>query len=216
MTPDEFGSTFVDLYRRARKLSVPCQNITRARARSVSSDLEELVAAYICANSKNSLHIYVDQPVSIGDGKVAYPDLVILDLDSKTVISIVDVKTDIGWKRDGMQSMCEKLDRISLAIKTQGTVTLGAEPKSRVPYAVSADLTCHLVIGALKNSGNNLQTPDAIKFAKERKVQVHVLIEGKHPNDFSRQRGAHFPGMKVCSQNLAALVSGASAVTPVI
>lgn len=211
MTPDDFALGFVNLYRRARELSVPCQSVTRARARSVSSDLEELVAAYIAANSKNELHIYVDQPVSIGEGKVAYPDLVVLDVNSRTVISIVDVKTDIGWKRDGMQSMCKKLTGVRLALQAQGTVKLGPEPKLRLPYAVSADLSCHLVVGALKNSGNDLQTPDAIKFAEDSRVQVHVLIEGKHPNDFSRQRGAEFPGMRVCSQNLAALVSGASA-----
>lgn len=71
MTPNDFASGFVNLYRCARELFVPCQNVTRARARSVSSDLEELVATYIASNSKNDLHIYVDQPVSIGDGKVA-------------------------------------------------------------------------------------------------------------------------------------------------
>ena len=189
---------------------MPCQNVTRARARSVSSDLEELVAAYVATNSKNKLHIYVDQPVSTGEGNVAYPDLVVLDLNSKKVISIVDVKTDIGWKRDGIQTMCEKLTRIRLALKAQGTVKLGAEPKLRVPYAVSADLSCHLVVGALANSGNGLQTPEAMKLAQDSGVQVHVLIEGKHPNYFSRQRGAQFPGMKVCAQNLAALVSGVS------
>lgn len=211
MTSDDFASGFVNLYRRARELSVPSQNVTRARARSVSSDLEELVATYVAANSKNELHIYVDQPVSIGEGKVVYPDLVVLDMNSGTVISIVDVKTDIGWKRDGMQSMCEKLNRIRLALKVQGTVKLGSEPKLRVPYAVSANLSCHLVVGASANSGNDLQTPEAVKLAEDSKVQVHVLIEGKHPNHFSRQRGTEFPGMKICSENLAALVSGLSA-----
>lgn len=132
-------------------------------------------------------------------------------MKSGTVISIVDVKTDIGWKRDGMQSMCEKLARIRLALKVQGTVKLGSEPKLRVPYAVSANLSCHLVVDALENSGKSLQTTEAVKLAEDRKIQVHVLIKGKHPNYFSRQRNAEFPGMKVCNQSLAALVSGVSA-----
>lgn len=210
MTPDEFASGFVNLYRSARELSVPSQYVTRARARSVSSDLEELVAAYIAANSKNELHIYVDQPVNIGGSKVAYPDLVVLDLKSRTVISIVDVKTDIGWKRDSVRSMCEKLSRTRLALKMLGFVKLGPERKMRVPYVVSANLSCHLVIGALANSGNDLQTPETVKLAENYKVQVHVLIEGKHPNHFSRQRSDQFPGMEVCNRNLTALVTGVS------
>lgn len=211
MTPDDFASSFVNLYRCARELAVPCQKVTRARARSVSSDLEELVAAYIAVNAKNELHIYVDQPVSIGEGKVAYPDLVVLDLKSKTVVSIVDVKTDIGWNRDGMRGMCEKLSRIRLALTTQGTVKLGPEPKLRVPYGISANLSCHLVIGALVNSGNALQTTEARKIAEDSNVQVYVLIEDKHPNQYSRQQGTQFSGMRVSSQDFAALVSGASA-----
>jgi hypothetical protein len=205
MTPEDFASNFVDLYRYARALSVPSPKVTRARSRSVSSDLEELVAAYVAANSDRDLHIYVDQPVSLGDGKVAYPDLVILDLASQTVIAIVDVKTDIGWKRDGMQAMCEKLSKVRQALTTIGTVNLGPEPKLRAPHMVAKNLSCHLVVGALENSGKDLQTPESMKLAKDNDIQVHVLVEGRHPNHFSRQQLNSFPGMKVRIEDFAAL-----------
>lgn len=131
MTPEEFAARFVDLYRCARELTVPSSKVTRARSRSVSSDLEELVAVYVAESATRDLHIYVDQPVSLGEGKVAYPDLVILDLTTQTVIAIIDVKTDIGWKRDGMQGMCEKLSAVRRVITSRGTVKLGPEPKLR-------------------------------------------------------------------------------------
>lgn len=211
MTPENFVQRFIGLYRRARELSVLSPAVTRARSRSVSSDLEELVAAYVAANSARNLHIYVDQPVSLGARKVAYPDLVVLDVATQTVIAIIDVKTDIGWKRDGMQAMCEKLANVRRALAIRGTVQLGPEPKLRSPHKIADDLSCHLVVGALENSGKELQTPETMKIAADNGVLVHLLIEGKHPNHFSRQKLDTFPGMRVRVNDFAALANLARA-----
>ena len=206
MTPADFASGFVDLYRRARELSVPSAKVTRARARTVSSGLEELVAAYIASNSVRNVHIYVDQPVGTGGGRVSYPDLVVLDLTTQNVVALVDVKTDIGWQREGLQSMCTKLAKLRDALLAQGSVRLGPEPRLRISYAISSNLSCHLVIGALANSGRDIQTTDAVQIAANSKVKFHVLIEGKHPNHFSRQQGACFPGLIVMTSSFRALV----------
>lgn len=81
---------------------------------------------------------------------------------------------------------------------------------------VAKDLTCHLVVGALENSGKELQTPEAMKLARDNDILVHVLIEGKHPNHFSRQRVNTFPGLEVRHNDFVALASLARTAYPII
>jgi hypothetical protein len=185
--------------------------MTRARARSISSDLEELVASYIIASTNKNLHIYVDQPVSIGNGRVAYPDLVILDKDLSKVVAIADVKTDIGWNRNGIESMCKKLSTVREAIKAN-SLDLGTEPKLRKPFVVSEALDCHLIIGASVNSGKLLQSSEALEIATSFGVHLYILTEGKHPNNFSRQAGNTFIGMTVRCEDFNNLLINIDAV----
>lgn len=212
MTPAAFAEAFVTLYRRAREVDLIPERITRARARSVSSLLEELVAAYIVNNSDQELHVYVDQPVSLNNGKTAYPDLVVFNKSSNLVTAIADIKTDIGWKRDGIKDICSKLSSLRDELVQKGSVGLGPVPKERISCKVSKKLSCHLVVGTAANSGDDLQSKETIRIAADQGVEVYVLIEGKHPNHFSRQTDNNFPGLKVREQALASLVSNVSLV----
>lgn len=212
MSPADFAEAFVALYRRARTVELKPEKITRARARSVSSELEELIAAYIITNSHEDLHIYVDQPVTLSTGKTQYPDLVVLNKRINQVIAIADIKTDIGWNRGGMEDMCSKLASLRGGLVSTGSIKLGPEPKQRKPYSVSKFLSTHLVIGAAKNSGDEFRSAEAIEIAKRYGTAVYVLTEGKHPNDFSRQSQGLFPGLFVRKEDLSSLVSNVSKV----
>lgn len=212
MTPAAFTEAFVSLYRRAREVKFAPDRVTRARARSVSAELEELVAAYIVNNSAEDLHIYVDQPVSVGGGKTPYPDLVVLNKSTNIVTAIADIKTDIGWKRDGIKAMCSKLSVLRDEIIDKGGVNLGPTPKERSHFPVSGSLSCHLIIGTAANSGDLLQKEDAQQIAKDCGVLMYVLSEGLHPNHFSRQANNIFPGLKIRDQDFSLLLSNMSTV----
>lgn len=195
MTPKTFFRKFVDLYREAREPTFRTAGVHRSRCRSVSGGLEDLTAAYIARNNPGAYRIFVDHSVPIGDGKVRYPDLVVCEKQTQVVRSYVDVKVDLGWKRDRIEAMCEELRNVAVA--TAGKeMKLGPNPKTRKLYRVVEDPSCHLVVGALANGGDT--TPEkAAEMAREYRVEFYVLSEGKHPNEFSRQRGCTFDGLEI-------------------
>lgn len=204
MTSDEFFSRLVELYRRARMPTFETEGITRARCRSVSGGLEDLVAAYIVRNLPGRFHIFVDQPVSIGRGVLRYPDLVLCDNDRKAVCSFVDVKTDLGWKRDEIEAMSIKLRQLADATAAK-MMKLGPTPNTRRSHDVVERPACHLVVAAWPNSGKTSPAA-AAAIALESGVEFYVLSEGRHPNHFSRGTEDVFADLVIRRSDMARLL----------
>jgi hypothetical protein len=204
MSHDEFFRQFVDLYRRARIPTFPAEGITRARCRSVSGGLEDLTAAYIVRNMPDQYQIFVDQPVSLGGRDVRYPDLVVCESRRRVVCSFLDVKTDLGWKRDEIKAMCDRLRELADA-KAGSTIMLGSNRTTRMPYTVAERPSCHVVVGAWPNSGNTIPI-DAITLARECGVEFYILSEGKHPNHYSGDLENTFDDLVIRSADMQRLL----------
>jgi len=120
MSPEEYFRKIIELYNQSRDPKFYNPNIQRGRSSSISSELEDLTAFFIALNNPNKCSYFTDQPMKFEGSTTKYPDIVIQNKD-KSIRNLIDVKTDIGWNRDGMFSFCEEWEKRIESIK--GTET---------------------------------------------------------------------------------------------
>lgn len=93
------------MYKEARKIKYD-DNITSGRSHFISSVTEDLFAYFISNNLKGYKYL-VDQPISIeGFSSSIYPDISLVNDDN--IISLIDVKIDLGRKRNSFIEFCKK------------------------------------------------------------------------------------------------------------
>ena len=185
-----------------RSGSEPCR-IRRAENRSVSSLSEDLIAAYCAVNLDEISNIYISPNIKIGsrdakngrkkkDGtsrKVPItikPDILLVR--AGTVFSQIELKMDVGWRRNSLpnyfKNLVENLN-IEKGLKSlnfRASRTRG-EDKKEVTVAPRARVHCVLVSDQNWNDGD---LKDAWKAAEEYRDSLvfHVLSSGSdgHPN----------------------------------
>mgnify|MGYP000746004541 CR=1 FL=1 len=95
MTEEELVHRVIDLYEGARNPHYVSKRIRRGTNGSISSATEDLFANYI-AERIEDVDIYVNQMFTLGR-KRFQPDIALVH--DKKVLSVFELKQDLGWKR---------------------------------------------------------------------------------------------------------------------
>ncbi|VEJ53811.1 hypothetical protein [Pragia fontium] len=188
MSPLELFTNIIHLYFQSRKVhfSSP-NNIERGRSKSISSDLEELIAKFLSLNSSNNQNRYfIDQPVSIEECKGnIYPDILIQAPDGK-VEHIIDVKADLGWLRgEGFLEYCLKWQRKIDEIKSRKFCFKSGIDKSEKEGFFSDKLKMYIVIISGENGGSRT-VEECLKFQNEfNNINVYIFSDKFHANAYN-------------------------------
>jgi len=183
MENKEFILNIIKLYQEARISKFQDFKIRRGRSRSVSSDAEDMFALFLSKKIDCDC-IYVDQPISIdGRGVHFYPDIVIIK--NNKITSFCDLKMDLGWKRDGLYSFCQKYKEYLALIKDKDCKIRDGITKEDKHYNISSTASFNVVIVSdqninpktLKNHLENIK-----KLGGD--VEIYILSKKEHPNTY--------------------------------
>ncbi len=183
MSPEEYFRKIIELYHQSRDPKYYNPNIKRGRSSSISSELEDLTALFIALNNPNQCLYFTDQPMKFEGSTTKYPDIVIQNNDG-AIENLIDVKTDIGWNRDGMYSFCEEWEKRIESIKETETSFKQGKDKS-IKYGVfSKNLKYHVMVVSKINSGNKIENDYRKVKGELNNVCLYVLSDGVHPNNY--------------------------------
>jgi len=100
MTSSEYFKIIIELFHQSREPEYYKPNIKRDRNSSIPRRLDDLTVLFIALNNPNNCNYYTDQPIKFEGSTTKYLDIVIQEenLDNN---NFIDVKTDIGWNREG-------------------------------------------------------------------------------------------------------------------
>lgn len=206
MTPEEYFEEIIKLYRAARAPKFKDESIIRGRGHTISGALEDLTALFISRNIPGKFKIFIDQPMPFGIHGTKYPDLALQNLKGSTISSLVDVKTDLGWGRDGMLEFCHYWNSAINDIKGISVNFKSGVLKSPFQATISKSVKYHIIIGSLKNSGKILES-DVKEINKMKNVKLYIFSDGKHPNDYSTTKSKSFDGINIRKSEIASFLS---------
>ncbi|MCC6503630.1 MAG: hypothetical protein IT362_10915 [Deltaproteobacteria bacterium] len=186
----DFLETIIDAYRKARKPLYQDDEgrIKRGRSRSIASEAEELLAAFLSCYLSNDYEFYIDQPINV-NGETYYPDIMLVN--SSKLNQIVDVKMDLGWKRDKLEEFCKnKRDMIRKIRGKEGSLKIKETKSSktrveRMNFSISGSCSYHVVIISgenIKSALRDRQLNTVMRCQPE--VYTYLLSKGVHPNEY--------------------------------
>jgi hypothetical protein len=161
ITPDATGREFltdiVRLYHGAQAAKTLRPNVMRSRAKSVSSDAEDVFAIHIGTLLPDDYELWVDVALNALQAKKEtrriQPDIVILN-ERGQIADVIDLKMDLGWSRGEEQKMLNKASKWMENAKRPKGVKSGWGDKS---YYVAADARFHIAVITQNNSGETPQ-----------------------------------------------------------
>jgi len=183
MPPVEYIKQIIELYHKSRNPEYYNPNIKRGRSSSISSKLEDLTALFIALNNPNNCDYYTDQPIKFEGSTTKYPDIVIQDVQGM-IKNLIDVKTDLGWNRQGMYAFCQEWEKRIEKIKgtkTQFKTGINKELKNGV---FSKRLKYHILVISKINSGKKIEEDHIRVRNKLKKVKLYILSDNLHPNNY--------------------------------
>lgn len=179
MDARELFRQLVYLYINARKPIYyhPC--IRRGKSHSIASQVEDLFTFFLSLNLTEDCSFLVDQPLNYRKKRL-YPDISVVK--NGVITHVFDIKTDLGWNRDGFTKFCHEKQKI---IEQFRSVTFSAtDGITKQKFQVKADGVLHYHIIIL--SGCNIASSKLEKHLKDterlKNVHVYVLFPDDHPN----------------------------------
>ncbi len=189
MSPKVFFDEVDLLYNDAEKIYEKYQrpNLYRARQHSVSSLAEDLMAAFLYDNLKPyfrgvDLYFMVDYPIQPNNqGSLIIPDLaIIVERNIPLLVSYLDIKTDLGYKRDyfnRLPAIVNCIQRLRSAKAIKKTTNDGRA------IAVSDNLIWRTVVLSDENIHRDLlarNKKEAVLHSPD--FKLYFLSGNKHPN----------------------------------
>ena len=156
--PVDFMKHICQLYLDARSPKFPYENIARGNSRIVSSEVEDLTAAFLSTNLHGEYEFLTDQSMRVEGVRRFVPDVVIMK--QNVIHDIIDVKMDLGRRRDDFYTEGGKWEDILQQINGKDCSFIDGVTKER-KYASFADsVTCHIIVivqetSILNNFDNN-------------------------------------------------------------
>ncbi len=209
MNAQEFIYKVIYLYRKARKPVFANAKIKRGRSRSIASLLEDLFAAFLIENVKCE-YIYVDQPLSVvGLTKQAYPDISITR--NGLITSFCDLKTNLGWNRDGLADLCEHHFRWLKNVRGKTCVLYDGVNKKEENYKISKRASYNIVILSECNIKSALlkeQIENANRFRPDIEIftltskQTNLNSYDETVGELRKKADIHYPVFKKLIQKL--------------
>lgn len=185
MTPRDFVKEIITRYHAARRPLYPHERIVRGGSRSVSSEAEDLLAGYLIERLPPDAVIYINQTItSVGDGarQCIKPDLVVVR--GGIVTAVLDLKTDLGYKRDTFPSFWhDREERVRLLRGQTITMMVGQEAKLQSrEYTFGAQARFFFVLVSDRNISR--EKLNAILGMRETMEcsDLFVLTGREHPN----------------------------------
>lgn len=184
MTPTEYFAKIIELYINSREPEFYNPNIKRGRSASISSKLEDLTALFIALNNPNNCSYYTDQPIKFEGSTTKYPDIVIQEKNGE-IKNLIDVKTDIGWNREGMLSVCSEWENRIQKIKGTNTKFKLGSNKELKEGSFSKSLKYHILVISKINSGKRIESEHKKVMTNMKNISLYILSDALHPNNYS-------------------------------
>ncbi|WP_180169009.1 hypothetical protein [Acinetobacter sp. YH12021] len=188
MSNKDFLKEIIELYKIQQNSKNISENIIRGRSKSIAGEAEEIFAKFIESNNCRDCMYYIDQPIQFGSTKrICYPDIFILE-NTGVISHLIDIKMDIGWKRNEIFDFCSSLDRDVKniqGIETQFSIKIEKSKKQRISATFSQDLKYHVVILSKKNSKVDVLEEHHKRVNNElNSVDLYMLSDGVYLNDY--------------------------------
>jgi hypothetical protein len=190
MTKKEIIDLVIDLYEQARHIALPNgienNKIRRGRSRIVAGQAEELFAHFVALNIPNVDKVLVDQPISfrpIDKAKTIYPD--ILPIINQEISIIIDLKMDLGMKRDQISNIYNSASNLLDEIRGKEIWYRDGLTKEMFTAKVSEKLVYFIVVISKKNinkSDLERQINDIDFLQNKGKLKFYFLTDNAHPN----------------------------------
>ncbi len=189
MTPKLFMRKVIELYRKARIPHFFHPKIKRGKSRSISGLSEDLLAFFLSVNLIGDYDFFVDQQITLeGESNSIRPDVILCK--DKKIDNIIDVKTDLGWKRDKFGDFCIELnekvqERKSKKVSVRLLKETGLESE-KTEIETTKNLSYHIVIISDRNISEDQlkRNLEKINDAKLENIDVYILSSKIHPNHY--------------------------------
>ena len=207
MTPEEFVEAVVDAYCNSRLLGRPHEKLRRGESRSVASEMEDLLAYYLVTRIPLIEKIFINQPLTVKDQPRFKPDLVICQRSQ--ICALVDVKIDLGYKRDQFPSTMRQADmRIAQlrGLHCSYLVKNGSKAeRNSLPVAENARYLFAII------SNQNVSPKlfggfeEVAASLKKKNTTLHVLTRDFHPNQPCHSKETVLNRIKICHDAFEAM-----------
>jgi len=195
-TPDDFIKDIVSLYDTAKSIQINKQTenidaLSRGRNHSISSKVEDLFAYFLMVNLKQYLKkdtlFFIDQKIIFTNDKTYfYPDIAIVC--ENQIVSMFDLKTDLGYKRSTIISdLYNKQNFVNEIKNKQIKITDGQDKTKVYYYKISNNIKYEtVVLSDLNISKNDLQI---IKnnSVNENSSNIYFLSSNEHLNFYNKK-----------------------------
>ncbi len=186
MTPEKFILKIVEAYQEARVpvVSLGQSRVRRGRSRSISGIAEDLLAEYLVSNDDSIDLVYVDQPIAVvGVKGNIYPDILLVR--NGVIDTLIDLKLDIGWNRDGLTDLCKKHKQTVKELRGKKAHLRDGLTKEVKELIVSKKLTYNVVVVSRTNINPDKMQEHEKQIAKLRpEVELFILCDTGHPNSY--------------------------------
>jgi hypothetical protein len=200
MTPEEFVDAVVDAYRRSRDPIRPHEKLYRGESRSVASETEDLLAYYLVTRMPSIERILINQPLTTKIHPRIKPDLVICQ--GSQISAFVDVKMDLGYKRDKFDSTLRQADARMTQLRGQVLNAWADNGRKRERTAFSLARNARYLFVIVSDRGVR---PDVFRSFEEcalslSNTAMHVLTRGCHPNEQHLPKETIMARIAICHQ----------------
>ena len=183
MPPKEYFRKLIELYHQSRDPKYYNPNIYRGRSSSISSELEDLTALFLALNNPHQCNYFTDQPIRFEGSTTKYPDIVVQDKDG-IIKNLIDVKTDIGWNREGMYLFCTEWEKRIESVKGTETEFRKGKSKEKLVGKFSDELKYHILVISKINSGKQIESDYKKVKVEMKNVFLYILSDKIHPNNY--------------------------------
>lgn len=184
MTPEQFIRKVAGLYQEARHPRFYHPSVKRGLSHSISGFLEDLMAAFIAFNAIEPFEFLVNQSVKVG-GETIIPDIVLVR-NGEEITNLVDVKTDLGWKRKEFSTLCkDQNNRLGRMLGKPATTRDGLT-KQKLSLRLLKTAKYHVVVVMGVNISEEMLAKHKTFVKTLKHMELYVLCEGQSLNVYDK------------------------------
>lgn len=153
-------------------------NIIRGHSRSISTDVEDMIALFISKEFDNKVKIFIDPSITISS-KTYRPDLLVIRNDK--VIALVEIKANLGWCRDASIVIEEELVTRQKVFSEADQIECKFSI-TKTSETVSYDDNVKMYLIALTSENGGKLEAENKAYAKKHGVNHYILFNGWYNN----------------------------------
>lgn len=186
MTDEVFVKEIKKLYKLSQRSKYVSEKIRRGRIHSVSNKAEDLFAKYVSNLLPNNT-ILVDYPLSYKNKEkthILYPDIAIIE--NKKIKKIIDIKMDIGWKRNEIADFA--LNKEKFIIQLRGGVISNKIDNVSITFSKSLKYFLVLISGSNVSGKKSEEIFNNIRNINKNLLELFILTDGVHPGEYDLEK----------------------------